>query len=76
MGLDKETRQTIGLVKQGIVAGGYVVIALLCLAGAYWVYQNPETPGWVLGVGGIEVVLVGVAVVALYVATKKSPLGR
>lgn len=68
------SQNTAALLKQVITAGGYLLITIAALLAAYWIYNNPETPGYVMGVGGLEIVMVGVALIAGYVALRKSPI--
>ncbi len=74
MSSPNNSRNKVALLKQVLEAGGYLVIAIAALLAANWIYNNPETPGYVMGVGGLEIVMVGVALIAGYVALRKSPI--
>lgn len=76
MSSQNQQQRTVVVFKQTLVAGVYLLIALAMLYLAYWNYQNPVIENVMWGLSGIEVVLVGVALVAVYYAIKTSPLKR
>lgn len=76
MSSQNQQKRTVVVFKQTLVSVLYLLIALGMLYFAYWNYQNPVIENVIWGLSGIEVVLVGVALVAVYYAIEKFPLKR